>query len=39
MGIAPVAEARLEMSTEEFDVEGNAKVESHFPFYMYDAGF
>ena len=39
MGIAPVAEARLEMSTEEFEVEGNAKVESHFPFYMHDAGF
>lgn len=39
MGIAPVAEARLEMSTGEFEVEGNAKVESHFPFYMHDAGF
>ena len=39
MGIAPVAKARVEMSTEEFEVEGNAKVESHFPFYMYDAGF
>lgn len=39
MGIAPVAEARVEMSTEEFEVEGNAKVESHFPFYMHDVGF
>lgn len=39
MGIAPVAEARLEMATGEFEVEGNAKVESHFPFYMHDAGF
>ena len=39
MGIAPVVESRVEMSTEEFEVEGNAKVESHFPFYMHDAGF
>ena len=23
----------------DFTVEGNAQVESHFPFYMYDAGF
>lgn len=39
MGTAPVAEARVEMSTRDFAVEGNAQVESHFPFYMYDAGF
>lgn len=39
MGVAPVAEADITMRTEEFEVEGRAEVESHFPFYMYDAGF
>ena len=39
LGPAPVAEARVELSTRDFTVEGTAQVESHFPFYMYDAGF
>lgn len=39
MGMSPVAEAELAMRTEDFDAEGRAEVESHFPFYMYDAGF
>ena len=39
MGMAPIAEATVDMSTKEFDVTGRAKIESHFPFYMYDAGF
>jgi hypothetical protein len=38
-GAAPIVDAELSMSTRDFDVEGRAKVESHFPFYMYDAGF
>ena len=38
-GAAPVVDAEISMSTPDFDVEGQAKVESHFPFYMYDAGF
>lgn len=38
MGVAPIAEASVEMSTKDFDATGWAKVESHFPFYMYDAG-
>jgi len=37
-GLAPVAEARVEMSTGDFDVTGKAQVESHFPFYMNDEG-
>lgn len=37
-GLTPVAEARVDMSTEDFDMTGKAQVESHFPFYMNDEG-
>lgn len=38
MGMAPTAEATLEMEADDFDAVGKAEIESHFPFYMYDAG-
>ncbi|MBO5648260.1 MAG: hypothetical protein J6S30_05820 [Kiritimatiellae bacterium] len=37
-GISPVVDAELHMRTEEFESIGRAKIESHFPFYMYDQG-
>lgn len=38
MGMTPTAEATVEMSAEDFEAVGRAEIESHFPFYMYDAG-
>lgn len=37
-GLNPVAESSISISTPDFDMEGRAAVESHFPFYMYDQG-
>lgn len=37
-GLSPVAEASVFISTPDFDMEGRAEIESHFPFYMYDQG-
>lgn len=37
-GLSPVAESSIYLSTPDFDMEGRARVESHFPFYMNDQG-
>ena len=37
-GIAATAEAKLEMRTDSFTAHGAAKVESHYPFYMWEQG-
>ena len=37
-GISPLAEATVDMRTDDFDMTGRAVIESHFPFYMYDQG-
>lgn len=37
-GLGSTVEARIRMETDEFDMDGAAAVESHFPFYMYDQG-
>ena len=37
-GVSPLAEACVDMETDDFDMTGRAAVESHFPFYMYDYG-
>ena len=37
-GVAPLAESSVFLSTPDFDMEGRAQMESHFPFYMYDQG-
>ena len=38
-GISPEAESTVYVSTPDFDMEGRAAIESHYPFYMYDQGF
>jgi len=37
-GLAPVVDARVDMSTSDFDMSGRAQVESHFQLYMDDEG-
>lgn len=37
-GFTPEVDAELYMHTDEFEATGRAKIESHFPFYMYDQG-
>ena len=37
-GVSPVVDAEVSMHTEDFEMSGRAKIESHFPFYMYDQG-
>lgn len=32
--LAPYAEAELVMNTDEFVMEGSAKIEAHYPLYM-----
>lgn len=37
-GLTPLAESSIYLSTPDYDAEGMAQVESHFPYYMYDQG-
>ena len=37
-GVGAVASARILLRTDDFDMDGEAEIESHFPFYMYDQG-
>lgn len=37
-GIGSTARADILMRTEDFNMDGQAEVESHFPLYMYDQG-
>lgn len=37
-GFAPIAESTISISTPDYDMEGRAEVESHFPYYMFDQG-
>ena len=34
LGIAPVVKAHMRMAADNFTMDGEAEVESHFPFYM-----
>lgn len=38
LGIAPVATASIDYSSDDFDMTASASVESHYPFYMNDEG-
>ena len=37
-GLSASVESTVRMRTDDFDMEGAAAVESHFPFYMNDQG-
>ena len=37
-GLVPVAESSIYLSTPDYEAEGRAQVESHFPYYMFDQG-
>lgn len=37
-GISPVADAHIRMDADDFEMTGRAKIESHFPFYMFNQG-
>ena len=38
-GISPIAETQINLETDEFSVNGESKVESHYPLYMEGFGF
>jgi hypothetical protein len=37
-GLAPVAECRIDMQADDFEMTGRASVESHYPLYMFEQG-
>lgn len=37
-GFGSTVDARIRMETDEFDMEGEASIESHYPFYMFNQG-
>lgn len=37
-GVSPIVDSTLRLDAGDFEMKGHSQIESHFPFYMYDAG-